>query len=108
MREYFREQGYVVLNNDTEWQIKDRNEKLLKLRMFVYQIFLLESNNSDLKDKRKHIFFLTKDEEQAYNTEEYKIYNKRFQNYLKDFELDSESSEESKQLLILLKKQLLH
>lgn len=108
MREYFCEQGYVVLNNDTEWQIKDRNEKLLKLCMFVYQKFLQESNNSDLKDKRKHIFFLTEDEEQAYNTKEDKIYNKRFQNYLKDFELDSESSEESKQLLILLKKQLLH
>lgn len=108
MRGYYREQGYLVLDNDTETQIKDRNEKLLKLSMFVYKIFLRESDNSDLKNKRKHIFFLTMDEEQDYNVEEYQIYNKRFQEFLKDFELDDNSSEESKQLLILLKKQLLH
>ena len=76
--------------------------------MFVYQIFIQESNNSDLEAKRKHIFFLSDEEEQAYNVEEYNIYNKRFEDYLRDFELDSESSEESKTLLILLKKQLLH
>lgn len=108
MRSYFREQGYVVFDNDTEQQIKSRDEKLLKLRMFVYQIFLQESNNSDLKAKRRHIFFLSKEEEQAYNVNEEKIYNKRFKEYLQDFELDSESSEDSKKLLILLKKQLLH
>lgn len=108
MRGYFCEQGYVVLDNDTEQQINNRNEKLLKLRMFVYQIFIQESNNSDLKAKRKHIFFLSDEEEQAYNLKEYKIYNKRFEEYIQDFELDSESSEESKELLNLLKKQLLH
>ena len=108
MRGYFCEQGYVVLDNDTEQQINNRNEKLLKLRMFVYQIFIQESNNSDLKAKRKHIFFLSDEEEQAYKLKEYKIYNKRFEEYLQDFELDSESSEESKEVLNLLKKQLLH
>lgn len=85
-----------------------KNERLLKLHMFVYQIFLQESNNSDLKAKRKHVFFLSDEEEQAYNLKEYKIYNERFEEYLQDFELDSESSEESKKLLNMLKKQLLH
>lgn len=97
MRGYFREQGYVVLDNDTERKIEDRNEKLQKLYRFIYRSFLQEMN----KSKEKHIFFLSKEEKQAY-------YNKRFREYLQGFELDYESSEESKKLLIMLKKQLLH
>lgn len=108
MRNYFRERGYVVLDSDTEWQIKDRTEKLLRLIMFIHRIFLNESSNSDLKAKGKHIFFLTKEEEESYNEKEYRIHIKRFKEYLKDFKLDPESSEESQKLLILLKEKLLH
>lgn len=101
MRDYFRELGYVVFDNDTECDIEERSVKLLKLYSFIYGLFLQEINKSNLKSKKKHIFFLSKEEEQDYN-------NKRFKEYLRDFELDNESSDESKQLLILLKKQLLH
>jgi len=94
MRNYFREQGYVVLDNDTERQIEERNEKLQKLHRFIYRSYLQEMN----KSKKKHLVFISKEEEEAY-------YNKRFREYLQDFELDDESSEESKKLLIMLKKQ---
>lgn len=97
MRGYFREQGYVVFDNDTEREIEDRNEKLLKLHRFIYRSFLQEMNRS----KEKHLLFLAKEEEQNY-------YDKEFREYLQDFELDDESPEESKKLLSMLKQHLLH
>lgn len=107
MRHHFSELGYVVFNTDTECQIKTRNENLLKLYNFIYQMYLQENTVSDSKVK-KHVFFLTTEEEQAYYMKEKQINNKRFEEYLQNFELDSKSSNESKELLILLKKKLLH
>ena len=90
MREYYRNSHYVVLDNDTEQEIKERSKKLLKLQTFIYRIFL------------------TKEDESIYETKKSQNLNKKFKEFLSTFELDPDSSEESKELLLLLKKNLLH
>ena len=62
MREYFREQGYVVFENDTECEVEERNRKLLQLYMFVYELFLQEVNNTNSKLKKDYIFFTSEKE----------------------------------------------
>ena len=90
MREYYRNSHYVVLDNDTEQEIKERSKKLLKLQTFIYRIFL------------------TKEDESIYETKKSQNLNKKFKEFLSTFELDPDPSEESKELLSLLKKNLLH
>ena len=90
MREYYRNSHYVVLDIDTEQEIKERSKKLLKLQTFIYRIFL------------------TKEDESIYETKKSQNLNKKFKEFLSTFELDPDSSEESKELLLLLKKNLLH
>ena len=55
MRDYYRNLHYVVLNNDTEQEIKERSKKILKLQIFIYRIFLQEEYN--FTPKSEHIFF---------------------------------------------------
>lgn len=106
MRDYYRNSHYVVLDNDTEQEIKERNKKLLKLQTFIYRIFLQEEDNST--SKSEHAFFFTKEEESIYGTKKSQNLNKKFKEFLSTFELDPDSSEESKELLSMLKKNLLH
>lgn len=106
MREYYRNSHYVVLDNDTEQEIKERSKKLLKLQTFIYRIFLQEEDN--YTSKSEHAFFFTKEEESIYETKKSQNLNKKFKEFLSTFELDPDSSEESKELLSMLKKNLLH
>ena len=66
------------------------SKQLLKLQTFIYRIFL------------------TKEDESIYETKKSQNPNKKFKQFLSTFELDPDSSEESKELLLLLKKNLLH
>ena len=104
MRNHYRKLNYIVLPDDTEKQIKKRSENLLKLYSFVYSRFLEEVDNSDLREKRKNIIFLSEEAKDSYQQKEAQIYNKRFKEFLKTYELDSDAPDESKELLILLKK----
>ena len=106
MREYYRNSHYVVLDNDTEQEIKERSKKLLKLQTFIYRIFLQGEDNST--SKSEHAIFFTKEEESIYETKKSQNLNKKFKEFLSTFELDPDSSEESKELLSMLKKNLLH
>lgn len=106
MRNYYRELHYVVLDNDTEQEIKERSKKILKLQIFIYRIFLQDESNSTPKSKQ--FFFISEEEKSIYEIRKSQKLNKKFKEFLRNFELDSDSSEESKELLVLLKKNLLH
>lgn len=67
MREYYRNSHYVVLDNDTEQEIKERSKKLLKLQTFIYRIFL------------------TKEDESIYETKKSQNLNKKFKEFLSTF-----------------------
>ena len=51
---------------------------------------------------------VAKEDESIYETKKSQNLNKKFKEFLSTFELDPDSSEESKELLSLLKKNLLH
>lgn len=108
MRDHYRKLGNVVLENDTEELIRDRNSRLLRFNVFIYQIFLERTSNSDSKNGWQSIVFLSGDEGIDYWRKESQKSYKEYQEFLRDFELDSKSSDESKELLIWLKEMLLH
>lgn len=104
MRDYYRSLNYVVLDGDTDQMIQERSSKLLKLYTFVYDCFLKDYYSSLSEEERKPKFFLTDEEEEEYEKREKALLHEKFNAFLRTYEMNPEASQESKDLLVMMKK----